>query len=115
MRVPGIGTMKGRLGKQPRQGDLGRSGVLRVGPTGEEVDEGPVCLQVLCAPPREIGALVVLGVESGVRVDLPSQVALAEWTPGDEPDAQFLARVQDAVAFGLALPQRVFGLDRSHG
>jgi hypothetical protein len=57
----GDGNDEGALGQQPRQGDLGGGGILRFGPSGEEVDEGPVCLQVLWAPSRETARLSVVG------------------------------------------------------
>jgi hypothetical protein len=56
----------------------------------------------------------VFGVELGVSVDLPCEIAHTERAPRDEPDAQIFADLEHAVLFRVALHERILGLDRRH-
>jgi hypothetical protein len=56
----------------------------------------------LLAEARKPGPHVALA-EAGARVDRARQIALPEWAPRHEPDAEFLAGRQDRL-LGVARP-----------
>ena len=93
MRVPGMGTMKGRWASSQARAIWAGVAFFALAQRVRRSTKG-----------RFACRLSGLGVEAGAGVDLAGQVALAEWTPGDEPDAQFLAGVQDTVVFRVAFP-----------
>ena len=103
LRVPGMGTMKGRWASSHAKAIW--AGVaffalatrVRTQRTAGSHPGSPGWA-------REAGAHIGLGVEAGAGVDLAGQVALPEWTPRNETDAQLLAGVEDAVVFRVAFP-----------
>ncbi len=72
-----------------------------------------ILLEVLALKARG-GAAVVVGSEVFEAFELAGEKSAAEWTVGDEADAEFAAGGENFV-LGIARPQGVFGLQCGDG
>ena len=91
---PGIGTMKGFWASSQASAIRAGRGVLARGEFFQEVDHLEVGFERLGREAREVLPEIVRVIELHVPGDRTGQETLAERTPGDEADAQFLAQVQ---------------------
>ena len=91
------------LGNEPRKRDLSRSGVLLIADPLQQIHERLVLLHRLRLEARDAFAEVALG-QFGVLAHCAGEEALAERTVRHEPDAKFIAGLEDAVGLGRAPP-----------
>ena len=109
--VPGMGTIQGFSGEQPRKCYLSRRRVLPMSDFGEQVYHGLVRLPRLWRKARK--AISEIGtVERGALIDLAGKESPAQRAIGHEADTEVFERRED-LGLRMSPPDRVFTLDRS--
>ena len=108
--VPGIGAMSSPWASSQASATCAGVAPSWVGDRFDFVDDGQVDLEVVAGEARVGLAPVVVG-EVVDRADRAGEEAVTERRVGHEPDAELTQHREHAV-FGVAGPQRVFGLQR---
>src|SRR6266852_5780377 len=96
--------------QQPGKRELRGRAVFLPGDLLDAPDKLEIALEIFSLEARRIAA-VVAGRKIFEALDAPRQEAAAQRRIGDKTDAQLAAHRQDFV-FGVAGPQRIFGLKR---
>ena len=101
------------LREHPRERELRGRAFLFAGDLFDATHQIEILLEVFSLKARRVTAIIV-GCEVFEFLKLPGQKSAAEWAIGDETNAEFAAGGQNFV-FGIARPERIFGLQRCDG
>ena len=102
------------LRHHPGESELRRLASFFDGEFVDLVNEVEILLEIFALEAGRVSAVIV-GSEIFKALDLSGEESAAERTVGDEADAEFAAGVEHAIGFGIACPERVFGLQRGDG